>query len=141
MKQDSSNLIILLILLVVLSFIRNGIHLLFDETFLDLKHLSYLKKYFKNNYSILDGIYTFFAVVRLFILALIFSIRGFKNDILTYVLIINLVNYILRIYTSEILKRYYPNSKQIYYIDEYLDYVNLINFIANFYVIYYILFL
>jgi hypothetical protein len=140
MKHDSLIVIQLLILLVVLTFIRNGIHLLFDENFLNLKNLSYFKKYLKYNYSILDGIYTIFAVVRLFIVFLIFTIRGFKNDILSYILIYNSVNYTLRIYTSEILKRYYPNSKQEYYLDKYLDFNSTINFITSFYIIYYILF-
>jgi hypothetical protein len=77
------------------------------------------------------------ANINLFVALLIFYFKGFKNDTITYVLIYLTIHFIVRIY-FDFLKKYNPQSKQIYYIDKFQDINNFVLFFICVYIIHYI---
>ena len=94
---------------------------------------------YKNYDKNIELILLFFSVTRVFLVSLILYIRGFRNDILTYVLTYLAFTSFLRFY-YHYLKKYNLQSKKIYYIDKFQD-VNAIGlFFSSLYIIYYVFF-
>ena len=138
MTKESTNLNILLTLLIVLSmvsFIRSLVYLFFDE---DLFNITSKFAGF-NTQPIFEGIAIIFASLRLLIISLIFNKRGFKNDMISYILLYLLFIVIMTFYYAYLFFNY-PNSKQAYVIDTYQDLNSVLVFFASAYIIKFIFF-
>jgi predicted permease len=93
-SQDASFLILLmLIILSILIFFRNGVYLIFDRNFLNLEE--YLHEEHK---SVIDYFLSIFAAINFFLAAVIVLKRNVHNDILTYGLFYVMFSSILRLY-------------------------------------------
>lgn len=134
-NNDSMYVTTLLIILVLFSFIRSIIYILFDDNLINID------KKWEQNFSItIDYVLVFFAFIRIFLITLILMARNFKNDILTYILYYLAFAAVLKIYL--IYEDIISNSKtELYkYIDKYLDYQAIVILLGDVYILKYIFF-
>jgi hypothetical protein len=93
-SQDASFLILLmLIILSILLFFRNGLYLIFDRNFLNLEE--YLHEDHKR---VIDYFLSIFAAINFFLASVIVLKRNVRNDLLTYGLFYVMFSSILRLY-------------------------------------------
>lgn len=133
MTKESTNLNILLTLLIILSvvsFTRSLVYLFFDRNLFDAAD----RIAGFNTQPIFEGIAIIFSCLRLLIISLIFNKRGFINDKLTYVLMYFIFNITMSFYYAYLFFND-PNSKEEYVIDVYRDINAVLLFFASAYVI------
>lgn len=93
-NQNSSFLVlILLIILSIFIFFRNGVYLIFDKNFLNLEEYLY-----EEHKRVVDYFLSIFAAINFFLAGVIILKKNNKTDFLTYTLIYILVSSILRFY-------------------------------------------
>lgn len=92
-QNDSFLVIILLIILSILIFVRNGVYLMFDKNFFNLEEL--IQEPHRKAIDILLSILSF---INLFIASIIIYKRNSKHDILTYGLFYIMLSSFLRFY-------------------------------------------
>ena len=131
-KSDINILLTLLIILSILTFTRTFIYLLFDEQFVNADKYLGLKLDL-----IMEGVFTIFAILRLYISALVLIKREIKYDLLTTALGFLIFTSILRLY-YEYLYFYKPDSKEKYYIDKFQDVDAFALFLSSSYILYYL---
>lgn len=136
--NKETEMIILLVLLTILSIInlvKSLVYIFFDKNLADIGD-----KFFGfNTDPIIEGVLAVFSILRLLLVTLIIGKRGFKNDILTYVLVYFILNGLLKIYYVHVYFNY-PDSKEKYYIDKYEDFNAIMLFLTSLYVVSYIFF-
>jgi len=134
-NRDTNLLLTLLIILSVLVFTRTIIFVLFD------KHLFALDKNLGFNIQpiIQKFILPMYALLRVIIIFLFFSIKPVQADLISAVLIYILIMSFIRFYFVY-LTLYYPESKQIEPIDRFQDINTSVQFITSAYIVYYIFF-
>jgi hypothetical protein len=128
-------LLTLLIILSVLIFTRTIIFVLFD------KHLFALDKNlgFDIQPVIQNFILPIYALLRIIIIFIFFSIKPVRVDVISIVLIYILIMSFIRFYFVYLCV-YYPKSKQIEPIDRVQDINTSVQFVASTYIVYYIFF-
>jgi len=132
-NRDTNLLLTLLILLSVIVFARTIIFVLFDKKLLALdKNLG-----FNIQPIIQKFILPMFALLRVIIIFLFFSIKPVQADVISIVLIYILIMSFIRFYFVY-LCIYYPKSKQIEPIDRFQDINTSIQFVTSTYIVYYI---
>lgn len=136
MSKNNDNLVIqILIFQTILTFIRSFIYITFDEQYFDLD-----KKLFKKDISPkVDRVLLLFSIIRISVTIFIFSLRGIRNDVLTYVLLCFAISASIRFY-YEYLILFEPKSKNIEYIDKFQDLNAMILFLLSVYILKYIFF-
>lgn len=136
--NKETEMIILLVLLTILSIInlvKSLVYIIFDKNLADIGD-----KFFGfNTDPVIEGVLAVFSILRLLLVSLIIGKRGFKNDILTYVLVYFILNGLLKIYYVHVYFNY-PDSKEKYYIDKYEDFNAIMLFLTSLYVVSYIFF-
>jgi hypothetical protein len=131
-KSDINILLTLLIILSILTFTRTFTYLLFDKQFVNADKYLGLKLDL-----IMEGVFTIFAILRLYISALVLIKREIKYDLLTTALGFLIFTSILRLY-YEYLYFYKPDSKEKYYIDKFQDVDAFALFLSSSYILYYL---
>jgi hypothetical protein len=135
MKQESFTLLVLLIILSVINLVRSLVYILFDKDLADIGD-----KFFGfTTEPVIEGILAVFSILRLIIVGLILGKRGFKSDILTYILIYFIFNGLLKIYYVHVYFNY-PDSKEKYIIDKFEDVNSIVLFLTSLYIVSYIFF-
>lgn len=134
-NRDANLLLTLLILLSVIVFVRTVFFVLFDKRLFALdKNLG-----FNIQPIIQKFILPMFALLRVIIIFLFFSIKPVQADVISFVLIYILIMSFIRFYFVY-LCIYYPESKQIEPIDRFQDINTSVQFITSAYIVYYIFF-
>jgi hypothetical protein len=135
MKQETFTLLVLLIILSVINLVRSLVYILFDKNLADIgdKFFGFATE------PVIEGILAVFSILRLIIVGLILGKRGFKSDILTYILMYFIFNGLLKIYYVHVYFNY-PDSKEKYIIEKYEDINAIILFLTSLYVVSYIFF-
>ena len=131
-KSDINILLSLLIILSILTFTRTFTYLLFDKQFVNADKYLGLKLDL-----IMEGVFTIFAILRLYISVLVLIKREIKYDLLTTALGFLIFTSILRLY-YEYLYFYKPDSKEKYYIDKFQDVDAFALFLSSSYILYYL---
>ena len=131
-KSDINILLTLLIILSILTFTRTFTYLLFDKQFVNADKYLGLKLDL-----IMEGVFTIFAILRLYISVLVLIKREIKYDLLTTALGFLIFTSILRLY-YEYLYFYKPDSKEKYYIDKFQDVDAFALFLSSSYILYYL---
>lgn len=135
-KETEMNvLLVLLVILSIISLVRSLVKILFDQNLADIGD-----KFFGfNTEPVVEGVLAVFSMLRLLLVGLILGRRGFKNDILTYILLYFVFNILLKLYYVHVYFNY-PDSKEKYIIDTYEDFNSIVLFLTSLYVVSYIFF-
>ena len=134
-KNNDTIVLQILILQTILTLLRSIIYVTFDEQYFNLD-----KKLFNTDVKPkVLWILLIFSLIRIITTITIFSLRGIRNDILTYVLFIFAISASIRLY-YEYLIMFEPKSKNIAYIDKFQDLNALVLFVLSLYIVKFIFF-
>lgn len=134
-NDDKNTILLLLIILSVLIFIRTTMYILFDYNLFNIDETIFKD----SNKETIELFQSIFSIVRIIIISVIFTKRGFRNDILTYLLGYLAFSAIINIY-YQYLVMFNPTSPLIKEIDKKQDINSVILFIGSFYIVKHIFF-
>lgn len=129
-NDDKNTILLLLIVLSVLIFIRTTTYILFDANLFNIDETVFKD----SNKETIELFQSIFSTIRIIIISVIFTKRGIRNDILTYLLGYLAFSAIINIY-YQYLVTFNPTSPLIKVIDKKQDINSVILFIGSFYIL------
>jgi len=138
MKLDTNKSLILIVLVfqTILILFQTTIYILFDSDLLDIDN----KGLGKPKNKLIETIITLLFIINFIILSFIVSLRGFKNDIITYAISFDLFFLTpVRLYYHYLLT-HDPKSKNMKILDKILDITSIIKFFIAIFMIKYLFF-
>ena len=133
-ERDVNILLTLLIILIILSFIRTFVYIVFDNNLVDID-----RKAGYDIEKIMEGVLLIFAILRFYICSIILTKRGIHNDVITYIMFYLIFTAFLRFY-YDYLYFNYPKSDKLKPIDKFQDVNAILIFFCSAYILKYILF-
>jgi len=134
MNKDSNILLIILIILSLTTFTRTLVYYIFHTGLIDFgaKSKEEIDK-------VIDKVLLIFTTIRSILVLIILSMRGFQNDILTYVLAFLFLSSTQRfIYTYS--KKNYPNSNLYKALENFQDLNTNLVLLSSLYIMKYVFF-